>query len=134
MAHTVTITNILPGNFRSQYHIFLSSDGASGELTDQVLIDPVADLGTKASDKMVIERITYNFAGFDARLEFDNGLVNDNMIWVLPEVGDNSLDFNSWGGLKDFPGLDGSGALQITTTGFGDAGNQGSILIMVRNS
>ena len=134
MAHTVTITNILPGNHRSQYHVFLSSDGASGELVDQVLIDPVTDLGTLASDKMVIERVTYNFAGFDARLEFDNGGVDDNMIWVLPAVGDNNLDFNSWGGLKDLPGLDGSGALQITTNGFGDAGDQGSILIMVRNS
>ena len=134
MAHTVKITNILPGNHRSQYHIFLKSDGASGELTDQVLIDPVTDLGIPASSKIVIERITYNLAGFDARLEFDNGLVDDNMIWVLPESGDNDLDFNSWGGLKDFPGLDGSGAIQITTNGFGDAGDQGSLLIMVRNS
>ncbi len=134
MAHDITITKILPGNHRSQFHVFIKSDGASGELTDLVLVDPVTDLGVPKSSKIVIEEITYNFAGFDARIEFDNGLVDDNMIWVLPEVGDNHLDFNPWGGLKDFPGLDGSGAIQITTSGFGDAGSQGSMLIMVRNS
>jgi len=134
MANTVTITKILPGNHRSQFHIFLKSDGVAGDLTDEVLIDPVADLGILASSKIVIEEITYNFAGFDARIEFDNGLVDDNMIWVLPEFGDNHLDFNPWGGLKDFPGLDGSGAIQITTSGFTAATDQGSLLIMVRNS
>lgn len=128
---SVTITKILPGTHRSQFHIYLLGEGA--ELTDEILVDPVADLGIAASSKIVIEMITYSFAGFDARLEFDNGLVDDNMIWVLPSHGDNHLDFNPWGGLKDFPGLDGSGAIQLTTTGFGDAGSQGTILMMVRN-
>ena len=48
MANTVTITKILPGNHRSQFHIFFKSDGASGELVDQVLVDPVTDLGLKS--------------------------------------------------------------------------------------
>ena len=134
MAHKIVITKILPGNFRSQFHVFLESDGASEELTDQVLVDPVSDLGIPASSKIVIEMVTYNFSGFDGRLEFDNGLVADNMMWVLPSNSDNHIDFNPWGGLKDFPGLDGSGAIQLTTTGFGTAGAQGSILLMVRNS
>jgi len=134
MANTVTITNILPGTHRSQFHIFLLSDGAAGELVDQVLVDPVNDLGVLSSSKIVIEEITYNFSGFDARIEFDNGEVDDNMIWVLPERGDNHIDFNPWGGLKDFPGLDGTGAIQITTNGFTTAEDQGSILLMVRNS
>lgn len=133
MAHIVTITKILPGAHRSQFHIFLLSDGASGELEDEVLVDPVGDLGILASSKIVIEMITYDFAGFDARIEFNNGQVADNMIWVLPQRADNHLDFNPWGGLKDFPGLDGTGAIQLTTTGFSNAGSQGTILIMVRN-
>ena len=132
MANTVTITNILPGTHRSQFHIFLKSDG-SGELSDEVLVDPVNDLDIPASSKIVIEMISWGFAGFNARLEFDNGLVDDNMIWVLPTDSGNYIDFKPWGGLKDLPGLDGSGAIQITTTGFTD-GDEGSILIMVRNS
>ena len=133
MANKIVITNILPGAHRSQFHVFLESDGASGELTDYVLVDPVADLGIGSDSKVVIEMITYNFMGFSARLEFDNGLVDDNMIWVLPEFSDNYLDFNPWGGLKDFPGLDGTGAIQITTNGFTTTGDQGSMLLMVRN-
>ena len=134
MANTVTVTKILPGNHRSQVHIFFKSDGVTGDLADHVLVDPVNDLGIPASSKIVIEMITYNFSGFDARIEFDNGLVDDNMIWVLPSDGGNHLDFNPWGGLKDLPGLDGTGAIQITTTGFSSTGDEGSMLLMVRNS
>jgi len=134
MAHKITVTNILPGEHRSQFHVFLLSDGVSGELSDYVLIDPVADLGINSIGRPAIEMITYNFAGFDARVEFDSGLVDDNMIWVLPQVGDNHIDFNPWGGLKDKSGIDGTGNLQITTTGFGAADSQGSILLMVRHS
>ncbi len=134
MAHKVTITKILPGAHRSQFHVYLESDGASGELTDQVLIDPVIDLGIPASSRPAIEKINYNFAGFDARIEFDTGLVDDKIIWVLPQNGDNYIDFDPWGGLKDQSGLDGTGKIQLTTVGFGDAGDMGSLLIMVRNS
>ena len=134
MTHTVTITKILPGNHRSQFHVALISDGMSGELTDYVLVDPVVDLGIPASSRPAIEMIAYNFAGFDARIEFDTGLVDDQLIWVLPENGDSPVDFNPWGGLKDQSSLDGTGKIQLTTNGFGDAGDQGSILLMVRNS
>ena len=133
MAHKVVITKILPGNYRSQFHIFFESDGASGELTDYILVDPVVDLGLTSSDRLAIEMITYNFTGFDSRVEFDTGLVDDKMIWVLPANGDNHICFKPWGGLKDQSGLDGTGKLQITTNGFASAGSQGSILLMVRN-
>ena len=134
MANIVNITKILPGNYRSQFHIFIESDGASGELTDSVLIDPVADLGLTSSARLSIEMVTYNFSGFDARIEFDTGLVADKIIWVLPEGSDNEIDFNPWGGLKDQSGVDGTGKIQITTNGFTAAGDQGSMLIIVRNA
>lgn len=133
MAHSVVITKILPGNHRSQFHVFFESDGVSGELTDYVLVDPVADLGLKSTARLAIEKMTYNFAAFDARVEFDSGLVADKMIWVLPASGDNHVCFDAWGGLKDQSGLDGTGKIQITTKGFGTAGAQGSLLLMVRN-
>jgi len=134
MAHTIEVTNILPGTHRSQFHVYLLSDGASGELTDEVLIDPVADLGLSSDARPVIEMITYNFSSFDGRVEFDSGLVDDYMIWALPQGSGNHIDFNMWGGLKDKSGLDGTGKIQLSTTGFGVAGAEGSMLIMVRNS
>lgn len=133
MAHNIVITKLLPGNYRSQFHVFFESDGASGELTDYVLVDPVVDLGLKRTDRLSIEKMTFGFTGFDARIEFDTGLVDDKMIWVLPENGDNHVCFDAWGGLKDKSGLDGTGKIQITTNGFNTAGAQGSLLLMVRN-
>lgn len=133
MAHKITIIKILPGVHRSQFHIYLLSDGASPELTDQVLIDPVTDLGIPSSSRLAIERITYSFTGFSSRIEFDTGLVDDKMIWVLPEKANEPIDFSPWGGLKDQSGLDGTGKIQITTNGLTNSGSEGSILIMVRN-
>ncbi|MCK5642797.1 MAG: hypothetical protein KAJ19_18455 [Gammaproteobacteria bacterium] len=126
-----TITEILPGNHRSQFHVYLLGTGT--ELIDEVLIDPVADLGLKSSARLAIEMMAFNLAGFAARVEFDSGLPEDKMIWVLPEQSNGYVDFNPWGGLGDKSGLDGTGKIQLTTTGFGD-GDQGSILLMVRHS
>lgn len=128
---TVTVTKILPGNHRSQFHIYLLGDGL--ELTDKVLVDPIDDLGLKSTARLSIERLQYNLAGFVARIEFDAGLVDDKMIWVLPQADGGKTDFDFWGGLNDRSGLDGTGKIQITTTGF-DAGDQGSILMQVRHS
>lgn len=134
MAHDITITKILPGSHRSQFHIYLKSDGGSGELTDYVIVDPVVDLGLKSSARLAIEMITYSFAGFDARVEFDTGLVGDKMIWLLPQSADNHVSFKEWGGLKDLSGLDGTGKIQLSTNGFASANSEGSMLIMVRNA
>lgn len=130
MANTVTITKINEGPRNIAVHVYIKSDGASGDLVDEVLIDPV-DFGLEASHRFAIEDINYNFSGFDALIEFDTGLIDDKMIWVLGEQ--NSIaDFCNIGGLVDRSGLDGSGKLQITTTGLAAATDQGSIIIRVR--
>jgi len=134
MAHKITITQLIPGNHLSQFHIFLESDGATADLSDYVIVDPVADLGLTAKARPAIEMITYNFKGFDAKVEFDSGLVDDSMIWVLPQSADNHVCFKAWGGLKDQSGPDGTGKLLLSTNGFSAAGSMGSILIQVRNA
>ena len=131
MANTVNITKILTGTRNTIIHVYIASDGVSGDMTDQVLIDPVADLGFSSKARMVVEKITHSFKGFDARVEFDTGLVDDKMIWVLTESS-NEFDFRPMGGMKDRSGLDGTGKFQITTTGLDSAGDQGSMLIQVR--
>ena len=129
MPNTVTITKILEGR-HNQFHIYIASDGQSGELDDEVLIDPVADLGFTSAKRMRLEHITYTLSGFSARIEFDKGL-EDPMIWVL-EAGTNFVDFRKFGGLKDRSDIDGTGKLKITTTGFSDSGDQGSLVIQVK--
>lgn len=121
------------GNYRNQYLFYFDSDGSSGDFTDKVLVDPVDDLGLPSTTRLHIERIQYNLSGFSARIEFDTGLVDDKQIWVLTEGTDNFVDFLPWGSLIDLSGADGTGKIQITTTGLGSVSDQGSLLIQIKH-
>jgi len=112
--------------------VYMKSDGATGELENQTLIDPVEDLGLKRTQRMSLEYIAYNFAGFDACIEFASGLVDPTFKWVISEGTNYPIDFGPFGRLLDDSGLDGTGKLQITTTGFTSIVDQGSMLIKVR--
>lgn len=134
MANTISITKILDGARSAVFHVFIKSDGASGELVDQVLIDPAADLvpvlGAKPS--LTIEQLWYDLSGFDARLEFDY-LVDDTAAWTLSGGNGVHMDFCHFGGLKDRSNvLDGTGKLMLTTNGLAAAGDNGTIIIKVR--
>ena len=131
MANIVNITLVNNGPRNVVAHVYLESDGASGELVDHVLIDPVADLGLTSSARLSIKSIKSGISGFVARVEFDTGLVDDKMIWVITEHNSN-IDFKDIGGLEDRSGVDGTGKLQITTTGFTAAGDQGSIIFQIK--
>ena len=137
MAHTVTKRHIGGGNYRTWYHITLLSDGASGELSDQVLIDPVTDLTDKNGNPLTskarpfVESIEYNFAGFNAKLEFEY-LVSDNLVWVLGRE-QFYHDFLKYGGLLDPSAVDGTGKIMISTVDFGNAGSMGSIILKISN-
>ncbi len=136
MAHTVKITTLQKADdgHRSIFHIGLISDGASVELADRLIVDPVVDLGLTANARLVIEWVTYNFIGFDATLHFDSGDPDDDIAWCLSrELGMSG--FNTEIGVKDQSGIGtGTGKLEIDTFGFSDAGSQGTIMIKVRNS
>ena len=114
------------------YAIYLKSDGATGELVNLTLIDPVVDLGLPAKSRLTLDELTYNFAGFDASINFASGLIEPTFKWVLSEGTNHPVDFRTYGGLIDDSGLDGTGRLQITTTGFTSTVDQGSMLIKVR--
>lgn len=133
MANTVNITPLLSGSKRVVYHVFFKSDGATGELVDEVLIDPVVDLGFPKTTRMTLEKVLFHFAGFDARIEFQTGLTTDTFIWVLPEGSDSDVDFTPFGGVKDRNGsLDATGKVLISTTGFTSSTDQGSMILQVR--
>lgn len=112
--------------------VYLRSDGASGELANETLIDPVADLGMKAGERLRLNRVTHSFAGFDAVLSFGSGGVDPNWQWVLTSATNQPFDFGEYGNLIDDSSMDGNGKLTISTTGFTAAGDQGSLLIRVR--
>lgn len=132
MANTVNVTKLQDGPRHWQFHIYLESDGASGELTDETVIDPVVDMGLESSQRLAIQEITYSLSGFACRIEADY-LVDGKMIWVMSDASANTVEFQEkYGGLYDRSEVDGTGKLQLTTTGFTTAGDMGSILITVR--
>lgn len=134
MANTVSITKILDGVRSAVFHIYIKSDGATGDMTDQVIIDPSTDLvpALGAIPSLSIEQIWYDLSGFDARLEFDY-LIEDTAVWTLSGGNGVHMDFSHFGGLKDRSNvLDGTGKLMITTNGLTAAGDNGTIIIKVR--
>lgn len=131
MAHTVATTTLLNGSKYLIVHIYLKCDGNSGELSDTTLVDPM-DYGLTSDPTYTVEELVYDFAGFDAAIEFDTGLITDGPIWVLPEGGVGRVDFKPFGGFKDRSGMDGTGKLVITTTGFTATTDQGSLILKLR--
>lgn len=112
--------------------VFLQSDGVTGELNGQVLVDPVS-FNLPRTTRFSIYRIDYNFAGFDAILEFDSGAVEPTFRWALSDACNHPADFERWcGGLKDTSGLDGSGKLMISTYDFTSSQDIGSMVIRLR--
>lgn len=131
MANTVNVSVLLSGPRNVLLAVYLKSDGATGELVNETLFGP-ADLGLPPSARLTLEALTYNFAGFDAVVQFDSGGVIPTFKWVLSEGTNAPADFEPYGGLRDGSGMDGTGELQITTTGFTASTDQGSILIKLR--
>ena len=131
MANRVDITKLLDGPRHLIYHVYLQSDGASGDLDSFVIIDP-ANVNMGDQTVFTIEDVTWGFNGFSANLHFEI-LVDDTLIWVLPPSTGNYVDFKKYGGLKDRSDpLNATGKIFISTTGFVDAGDEGSLVIKVR--
>ncbi|TFH46938.1 MAG: hypothetical protein E4H01_09145 [Lysobacterales bacterium] len=132
MANIVTTKLLLNGPRNAIVLVYLESDGATGELDKETLVDPVVDLGLLDGARISLEYVAYNFAGFDARLEFASGLVDNNRKWVLSEGTNHPIDLGRFGGLYDDSTVDGTGQLQITTIGFTSSTDMGSIMLQLR--
>tara|TARA_R110000868_G_scaffold304180_1_gene564699 strand:- start:171 stop:575 length:405 start_codon:yes stop_codon:yes gene_type:complete len=132
MANTVTVKVLESGQRNALIHVYLKSDGATGELVNQVLLDPIADLGMAAKSRFRLGRIEYNYAGFDAVLGFGSGTVpQENFKWVLTEGTNYGVDFKYWTFIMDNSGVDGNGKLLLSTSRFTNSACQGSMLIQV---
>ena len=128
MANTVTVTLLENGDRNVIVHVYLASDGGTGDLNNQVLIN-AKDLGVT---RFRLARIDYNIGGFDAVIGFDSGtLPMENFKWVLTEGANHPIDFLDYNLVFDNSGTEGLGNLTISTTGFNSVADQGSILIKV---
>lgn len=134
MSHTISITKLLDGPRSAVFHVYLRCDGATGELADEILIDPSQDFSPALDSKptLTIEKISYDLSGFNARLEFDY-LVSDTGVWAMSGGHYGEVDLCAFGGLRDRSNpLDGTGNLLLSTDGFTSTGDAGAIIIKVR--
>lgn len=134
MANTANITKIVDGDRIAVFHVFIRGDGASGDFSKQVLIDPSADLcpspGRKPS--LTIMELWTSLSGFSAILEFDY-LNDETGAWAIPADHSEQICFDHFGGIKDRSNpLDGTGKLLLTTFGLLDASDCGTLIIKVR--
>lgn len=127
MANTVTLRTLIDGPRQAVIHVHLLSDGAAGELADEVLVD-VSTL-SPAPSKVTVEQIWWDIAGFDIFLEFD--ATADTALWKLG-AGEGFQDFRSFGGIKDNTGAGSTGDIVATTDGFTAATDEGTLIITVR--
>lgn len=131
MANTVERQLLVDGPRKVVMQVYLKSDGVSGELNRFDLLT-ADEVDMEDGGRFSIVEVMYNFAGFDAVLEFDSGMVSQNRKWVLTEGTNASVNFERFGGLQDdSDALDRTGTLQITTTGFTSSSDQGSILLIL---
>lgn len=132
MANIVKKKIILGGPTGVVVAYYFKSDGSTGELTNYNILVPTTDLNLPAKSRLTLDELIYNFAGFDACISFGSGAIDPTFKWVLSEGTNHPINFRPYGALIDDSGIDGTGALQITTTGFTSSVDQGSLLIKLR--
>ncbi len=133
MANRIEVTKLLDDTKYLCYHVYLKSDGASGDLDSFAIIDSATEAMGR-NHVFAIDDVTWGFNGFSANLHFEL-LVDDSLIWVLPPSTGNYVDFKKFGGLKDRGDpADSPGKVLLSTTGFVDNGDEGSLVIKVRKT
>lgn len=130
MANTVTKTTLLDSSAMALIHVYLASDGAAGELSDEVLFDASALTGANAASHIAMVDCT--LAGFSAKLEFDQ--TADFPVLVLPADEHMRADFRDIGLVKNPAGAGTTGDITITTSGFTAAGDEGHLLLLVKKA
>lgn len=128
MANTVTTRVVLDGPRLACIHVWLASDGAAGELTDQVVVD-VSTL-TPAPTKVSVMSVEGHLVGFTGRLEFD--ATADIPFASLPQDEYFCVDFTKFAGLKDNSGAGSTGDIVLTTAGFTAVTDIGHLVIWVK--
>lgn len=132
MANTVAKDVLLEGDRHAFTRFYAISDGATGDLTDEAVIE-MSDLANDP-DAVTVQRIWYSCVGCDAKMEW-NGLP-DRECWTLAEDSDQ-FDFRSVDGLynvTDWQGNPGfnDGTIKMTTSGFATAGDAITLYMLLK--
>jgi hypothetical protein len=128
----VTSSIILAGPRNALVHIWLEADG-TGELTNQVVLDPRLDLVPPGSggQSLVLTEFWSELSGFDVKLSFESVAPGQNLpVWNFTPTGRGHQCFKGFGGVPDTSGFDATGRVLISTNGFTQVGNVGTLTLM----
>lgn len=134
MANTIQKNTILDGPRHAIVEVWLASDGATGELSDEVIVDvsglSVAE-GQTSISSLVVENLHYSTRGCSATLDFDR--TTNQGIYNLPADLADTVNFKGDGssGLID-NGSGSTGDVILNTSGFTASGDDISLKIKVR--
>ena len=133
MANTVQIFKMMDGPSHVTLHVYLESDGASGELVNEILLDPVTDFvpAMPARQDLIVKQIWAELTGFSATLAF-NGLT-PWPFWSIAPTAAAHQDWRFFGGIRDNSssplGLDSDGKLLVSTQGFTTVAARGAFVL-----
>jgi hypothetical protein len=124
MANTVTTRTILDGPRKAVVEVYVKSDGAAGELSDQNIVDISTLTAGRTPARVSVCRIQGHLQGFSGLLEWDQ--TTDAVLHSLPDS-----DVFDW----EFPvpitnpqGSGYTGDIFLTTAGFTAATDEGTIV------
>jgi hypothetical protein len=133
MPNTVTTRLLVDGPRHAIVHVYLKSDGASGELTNQVIFDPATAYRNPDSPIPInpsIVSVWYENVGFDALLKFD--ATTPVPAWKLSTApAAVSVDFSSFGGIVSNAAAGANGKITLDTSGFTAATDEGTMIITI---
>ena len=130
MANTVNIRKLVDGRKYAYFHVYFQGDG-SGEITNQVVIDPNVDLSPSlgVGQRFSLVKIWYGISGPALMFSFD--AITDLPVWVVPATTlSGHVNFSEFGGILDKSGVDATGKLLFSTTGLAATG-KGSFIVKV---
>ncbi len=107
-------------------HFYLEGEQNDGEQVKLVILDPTQDLTPGQRNMLTIRQIWNAQSWFDVLLQFDD--LQPVPSWVLTRDSQNYHDFRYFSGIKDRSGIEGSGQVLLSTSGFGP-GSIGTFII-----
>lgn len=128
MANTVQIQTIQDGPKYAVIKAYIASDGASGELTDQVIFDASTFAGTPTDSTIV--KMWATTTGCSFNLEWD--ATTDVPALSFPADFAEEFCYEKFGGLPNNAGTGKTGDILLNTAGFTAAGDQATIVLVIK--
>jgi hypothetical protein len=132
MANLVTVRKLWDNDRRAALHVYLASDGSSGELSGEVIVDASTLSGSPAT--LTVERVEGSFNGFEGTLLFD--ATSDVPFLTLPNAANGGQFYfpfqKHYGGIANTKATGYTGDILLTTNGFTAATDKGHIFMIVR--